>query len=62
MLYLKEHRIKAGYSIPAFSKLTDIPIRTIEDIERRKDCPISKAEKFASVLGLTLDALCKSPE
>lgn len=56
---LKKHRKAKGYSIPAFSELSGIPIRTVEDIERRKDCRVSTAIKLADALGMTLDELCR---
>ena len=51
MLNLKAIRLQKGYSIPKFSELTGIHRRTIEDIEKRGDCKISIAYKFAQTLG-----------
>ena len=64
MLNLKAIRLQKGYSIPKFSELTGIHRRTIEDIEKRGDCKISIAYKFAQTLGVTLDELSdeKTPE
>ena len=58
MLYLKEHRKKAGLSVPQLVKATDISRRTIQDIEKRGDCLVSNAKKLAAALGVTLDELC----
>lgn len=47
-----------GLSVPELSKLSEVPIRTIEDIERRGDCKVSTAKKLAEVLSVSLDELC----
>ena len=64
IMYKRIEGIKKGYSIPKFSELTGIHRRTIEDIEKRGDCKISIAYKFAQTLGVTLDELYdeKTPE
>lgn len=61
MLYIKQHRKKLGISVPKMSKLTGIPIRTIEDLEKRGDCLVSNALKIANVLGVKLDDLLSPP-
>lgn len=61
MLYIKQYRKKLGISVPKMSKLTGIPIRTIEDLEKRGDCLVSNALKIANVLGLKLDDLLTPP-
>ena len=61
MLYIKEHRKKAGISVPKMSELTGIPKRTIEDLEKRGDCLVSNAVKIAEVLGVKLDNLLSPP-
>lgn len=61
MLYIKQHRKKLGISVPKMSKLTGIPIRTIEDLEKRGDCLVSNALKIANVLGMKLDDLLTPP-
>lgn len=55
---LKELRTSKNISIPHLSELTGIPIRTLEDIQKRGDCLVSNAVKIAAALGVTLDALC----
>lgn len=60
-LYIKEFRKKSGISVPKMSNLTGIPIRTIEELEKRGDCLVSNALKIAEVLELTLDELLKPP-
>lgn len=61
MLYIKQHRIKAGISVPKMSELTGIPRRTIQDLEKRGDCLVSNALKIANVLGVTIDELLMPP-
>ncbi len=61
-LYIKSHRAKAGISVPAMSKLTGIPVRTIEELEKRGDCAVSRALAISKVLGLTIEDLLTPPE
>ena len=61
MLYIKEHRLRAGISVPKMAELTDIPRRTIQDLEKRRDCLVSNALKIAEALGVTLNDLLKPP-
>ena len=56
---LKPIRIKAGLSIPALSRLSDVPVRTIENIEHRDQCRVDTAIKLADALSVTLDELCR---
>lgn len=62
MLYIKEHRQKAGISVPKMSELTGLSRRTIQDLEKRGDCLVSNALKIAEVLGLKLDDLLTPPD
>lgn len=57
MLNLKRIRLEKGYSVPKFSELTGVHRRTIEDIEKRGDCMLSTAYKFAVALGVMLNDL-----
>lgn len=61
MLYIKEHRLRAGISVPKMAELTGIPRRTIQELEKRGDCLVSNALKIADVLGLTLNDLLTAP-
>ena len=55
---LKDIRKDKSLSVAKLSALSDVPVRTIEDIERRGDCKVSTAIKLASALNVTLDELC----
>lgn len=57
---LRAIRQKQGLSVPKLSALADVPVRTIEDIEKRGDCKVSTAIKLAKALNVSLDALCIS--
>lgn len=46
-------------SIPQLSKLSGVPVRTIEDLEARGDGRVSTLIKLADALQVTLDALCR---
>lgn len=61
LLYIKQHRQKAGISVPRMCELTGIPRRTIQDLEKRGDCLVSNALKIANVLGVKLDDLLSPP-
>ena len=57
---LRKIRKEKGYSVPKLSTLADVPIRTIENIEKRNQCTVANAIKLADSLGVTLDELCRS--
>ncbi len=61
VLYIKQHRIKAGISVPEMAKLTGLSRRTIQELEKRGDCLVSNAYKIAEALGLTLNDLLVPP-
>ena len=56
---LRQIRQEKSLTVPALSRLANVPIRTIENIERNNDCKISTAIKLADALGVTLDELCR---
>lgn len=62
MLYIKQHRQRAGISVPRMSELTGLSRRTIEDLEKRGDCLVSNAKKIADVLGLKVDDFFTPPQ
>lgn len=56
---LRQIRKEKKLSVPELSKLSDVPIRTIEDLERRGDGRVSTLIKLADALEVTLDFLCR---
>lgn len=56
---LKQIRNNKGLSLRALSELSNVPQRTIEDLERRNDGRASTLIKLADALGVTLDELCR---
>lgn len=56
---LKQIRISKVLTVPALSRLSNVPIRTIENIERNNECKVSTAIKIADALNVTLDELCR---
>ena len=56
---LKEIRNSKSLTLKALSELSQVPQRTIEDIERKDECKVSTAIKLANALGVTLDELCR---
>lgn len=59
---LKQIRTGQGLSVPALSRMSEVPVRTIEDIERKNECKVSTAIKLADALGVTLDQLCRKDQ
>lgn len=56
---LKEIRISKNLTVPALSKLSGVPVRTIEDIQSKDECKVSTAIRLADALEVTLDELCR---
>ena len=56
---LKKIRLAKGLSAPALSKLSGVPVRTIQDLERRGDGRVSTCIKLADALEVALDELCR---
>lgn len=54
---LKQIRTKRELSIKQLSEKSGVPIRTIEDIERRGSCKTDTAAKLANALNISLDDL-----
>jgi DNA-binding XRE family transcriptional regulator len=61
-LKLKEIRQSKGISVLKLSELTGIHRRTIEDLEKRGDCMLSKAFTLAQALGVTLNDIYTQDE
>jgi transcriptional regulator with XRE-family HTH domain len=59
---LREIRLSQNITVPALSKASGVPVRTIEDIEKRGDCKVSTAKPLAAALGVSLDELCAVSE
>jgi transcriptional regulator with XRE-family HTH domain len=56
---LKSIRLSKSLTVPALSRLSEVPIRTIENIERNDNCEVKTAIKLADALNVTLDTLCR---
>lgn len=59
---LRKIRLEQGLSVPKLSALADVPVRTIENIERNDESKVSTAIKLAKALNVTLDELCITEE
>ena len=57
MLQLTKIRKENGISRSNLSKISNIPLRTLEDIERRGDCRVSTLYQIAKALNVSLDDL-----
>jgi len=58
-LKLREIRKERDLSVAALSRLSNVPVRTIEDLERRGDGRVSTLIKLADALEVSLDELCR---
>ena len=56
---LRKIRIEKGLSVAELSRLSGVPVRTIEDLEKRGDGRVSTLIKLADALSVTLDELCR---
>lgn len=59
---LRKIRLEKGLSVPKLVEMSDVPRRTIQDIEKNNECKVSTAIKLANALGVTLDELCRTKE
>ena len=56
---LREIRLSRSLSVPELSRLSGVPVRTIEDLERRGDGRVSTVLKLADALQVTMDEICR---
>ena len=56
---LRKMRLEKGLSVAELSRLSGVPVRTIEDLEKRGDGRVSTLIKLADALSVTLDELCR---
>lgn len=56
---VRQIRKERKLSIPELSRISGVPIRTIEDLEKRDDAKVSTLIKIADALNVTLDDLCR---
>ena len=61
-MFLKYWRNLRNLSIAELSLKSSVPIRTIEDIERRGGCKIDTAKKLAEALNINLYDLASDPD
>ena len=62
MLKLREIRKAQGLSFAKLSEKSGVPLRTIQDIEKRGDCLVSNLDKLAAALGVSIGDLWISEE
>ena len=56
---LREIRKEKKMTVPELSRISGIPVRTIEDLEQRGDGRVSTLIRLADALEVTLDHLCR---
>lgn len=52
---VRKIRLEKGLSVPELSKLSGVPVRTIEDLEKKEDCKLSTAVKLAAALNVKIE-------
>jgi len=57
---LKKIRLSKSLSVPSLSRISAVPVRTIENAEKRDTCTVKTAIELAKALEVTLDELCGS--
>lgn len=62
MLHLRKIRLERGMTVPQLYRISGVPIRTIQDLERRGEGRLSTAWRLAQALGVTLNDLYDGPE
>ena len=58
-MQVRKIRLEKGLSVPKLSGLSGLSRRTIQEVEKRDECTVSRAKKLAKALGVTLDELCR---
>lgn len=61
-MQLRKIRVSKKLSVPELSKKSGVPVRTIEDLEKRGDGRVSTVLKLSVALNVSMDELCKSTE
>lgn len=56
-IHLRQLRKERKLSVPALSRLSGVPIRTIENVERTGDCRLSTIVKLALTLNVELNEI-----
>ncbi len=56
---LREIRKEKKLTVPELSRISGVPVRTIEDMEKRGDGRVSTLIRLADALEVTLDHLCR---
>jgi DNA-binding XRE family transcriptional regulator len=59
IMKLREIRKESGLSVAELSRQSGVPVRTIEDLEKRGDGRVSTLIKLADALNVSLDDLCR---
>lgn len=56
---LREIRKEKKVTVPELARISGVPVRTIEDMEKRGDGRVSTLIRLADALEVTLDRLCR---
>lgn len=56
---LKEVRLERKITQKKLAELSGVPLRTIEDLERRGDGRVSTLIRLADALNVSLDTICR---
>lgn len=61
-LKLREIRLEKKLTVPALSRLSGVPVRTIENIEKREECTVTNAKKLAAALKISTIKINQLPK
>lgn len=61
-LRLREIRLEKKLTVPALSRLSGVPVRTIENIEKREECTVTNAKKLAAALKISTIKINQLPK
>lgn len=62
MLKVQEVRREKGLSVPKLAELSGVSRHTIQDLERRGDCPMSIGAQLAKAMEVSLDDIWEEEE
>ena len=59
---LREIRLEKKLTVPALSRLSGVPVRTIENIEKREECTVTNVKKLAAALKISTIKINQLPK
>lgn len=57
-MLIRQYRKEKGMTVPELARLSGLPQRTLEDIERRNTCKVENLFRISIALDVPLNELC----